>query len=345
MILKQTQLHYSREYQSYVLQVYNSGIVEYIGIDQPKDVGEFKMQNYHFKEEEMVKGNEGFYTFSCIPVGKELEPFKMTCFSMLDRFIWQELFCLYDSNECFFVEQVSKSFQGKEDDGDSHFKRLHSEVDRMFCWYTATAKLAMAPFILSSEKRHRERGSIDQVTITKELVWPKSFENTQTKKSSPALTGLLFLSHNWGKDSQLRDNHERVANLNSLLKARNVSTWFDEESMHGTVSKRMSEGIDQASFVLVFVTSEYQRKVNKPDLVNDNCKAEFHYAISKKPGRVLPVVMEEEMKSPEKWSGPLGFYLGQVLYVEASGEINDELVDKLIVQIVRLQQSHKQHPS
>ena len=42
-----------------------------------------------------------------------------------------------------------------------------------------------------------------------------------------------FLSHDWGKDEDGRDNHARVAKICAGLKAAGLRPWFDEERMQG----------------------------------------------------------------------------------------------------------------
>ena len=37
----------------------------------------------------------------------------------------------------------------------------------------------------------------------------------------------VFLTHDWGKDEQKRDNHARVSKVNDWLKANGVITWLD----------------------------------------------------------------------------------------------------------------------
>jgi hypothetical protein len=39
----------------------------------------------------------------------------------------------------------------------------------------------------------------------------------------------VFLSHAWAKDELGRDNHERVKEMNRLLKMQGMETWFDEQ--------------------------------------------------------------------------------------------------------------------
>ena len=62
--------------------------------------------------------------------------------------------------------------------------------------------------------------------------------------------------------------------MNEALKAVGLVTWFDEDRMRGDVVAQMTAGIDQSSFVLVFVTNNYIQKVAGQGRLgaNDNCK-------------------------------------------------------------------------
>src|SRR5438874_2094788 len=79
----------------------------------------------------------------------------------------------------------------------------------------------------------------------------------------------------------------------------------------------MTDGIDKAQIVLVFITRAYIEKVGGPD-ETDNCKLEFLYAARTKiaSDSVIPVLLEPELKDTAKWLGPVGFYLGKSLYVD-----------------------------
>ena len=57
----------------------------------------------------------------------------------------------------------------------------------------------------------------------------------------------------------------------------------------------------------------------------DNCKYEFDYAFEQKGSRfIIPVVLEESMRNPRDWKGPLGAALGKLLYIDLCNvDIND----------------------
>jgi hypothetical protein len=49
--------------------------------------------------------------------------------------------------------------------------------------------------------------------------------------------------------------------MNSLLQARGLRTWFDEEAMHGNIQEQMRQGILNTAGAVVFVTDAYLEKV------------------------------------------------------------------------------------
>ena len=80
----------------------------------------------------------------------------------------------------------------------------------------------------------------------------------------------MFLTHDWGVDGEGRNNHDRVAMINTLLKSCGFNTWFDEERMTGHIVQQMCRGIDGSQAVLVFITKRYVQKTNSEH--DDNCK-------------------------------------------------------------------------
>ena len=134
----------------------------------------------------------------------------------------------------------------------------------------------------------------------------------------------VFLSHNWGKDEQGRDNHHRVSLINMKLKKNGYTTWFDEDQMHGEIVKCMADGIEGTKGVIVFVTKRYHDKVNGEN-VHDNSKLEFNYAVkTKTSSKMVAVVMEQGMCDKGKWKRSIGMHLNEKCYIDMSGEFTNE---------------------
>jgi hypothetical protein len=124
----------------------------------------------------------------------------------------------------------------------------------------------------------------------------------------------VFLSHDWGDDQYGRNNHARVSKINDALKTRGFRTWFDNDRMVGDIVAQMCDGVENSAVFVSFVTKRYTNKVASAD--DDNCKAEFSYAVRMRGTKnCIPVVMEDQMKSTASWAGPVGMRLGDVLYV------------------------------
>ena len=160
-----------------------------------------------------------------------------------------------------------------------------------------------------------------------------------------ALDGVdVFLSHNWGKDEKGRDNHARVKKINTLLKARGVTTWFDEGDMAGNIMQAMAKGIEGASIVLVFVTRAYIEKIKKAE-GNDNCQLEFDYAYNRKTkGKMVPVVMEHGCSNPASWDGMVGAALASKLYIGMQDDTAvKQNIEALVAEVRRVQGNSGNH--
>ena len=134
----------------------------------------------------------------------------------------------------------------------------------------------------------------------------------------------VFLSHNWGKADSGRDNHYRVSLINKELKKIGYQTWFDADRMTGDIVKQMSRGIEETKGVLVFITRQYLDKVTGEDS-SDNCKLEFEYATrNKTSSKMIAVIMEKSMSNSREWTGSVGMHLGGKIYVDMTGDLEDE---------------------
>ncbi|CAK4754210.1 unnamed protein product [Aphanomyces euteiches] len=149
-----------------------------------------------------------------------------------------------------------------------------------------------------------------------------------------------FLTHDWGTDGS---THKEVSIINRLLKAKGITTWFDEEKMEGNVKKQMIHGIDNARAIVVFVTQRYIDKVGGSN-AEDNCQLEFNYAARRKTAtKMIPVLIDPapSLKNPATWTGEVGFVLGGHLYLDLSAAFNDEQlmatrIDELYHKIVSI---------
>ena len=110
----------------------------------------------------------------------------------------------------------------------------------------------------------------------------------------------IFLTHDWGKDEHQRDNHSRVNIINDALKKKGYITWFDQDRMQGSIPNQMATGIQNTNVVLTFITAHKKT-----------------YA------KMVAIVMEQRMKTASLWNGTLGLYLGNKLYVDMSGDLDN----------------------
>ena len=133
----------------------------------------------------------------------------------------------------------------------------------------------------------------------------------------------VFLSHDWGKDEK---NHKNVVKMATLLRAKGLKVWLDEDHIHNNIIDSMNEGIDRSRMVIVCITSNYQKKVSGhgPKGDKDNCLLEYYRALADKGAKgIIPVVMDPHMLNTEKWYGPLKT-LNQELYKNCSSNGNGE---------------------
>ena len=144
----------------------------------------------------------------------------------------------------------------------------------------------------------------------------------------------VFLSHSWSQDSLGRENHDRVAQLDKLLRSRGINTWFDEKDLGGHIVKSMCQGIDSCDIVIICVCRKYIEKCLSQD--NQNCRLELDYSFERKGGHhLIAVVMDPVCLSTKEWGGPVGAYLGRHLYVDLSDDDFKNL-DRLVGEIGRL---------
>ena len=147
----------------------------------------------------------------------------------------------------------------------------------------------------------------------------------------------VFLSHNWGKDNEGRDNHGRVVKMAEYLEDRGIKCWIDEKEMSGDIDSAMDDGIFFSRTFIACVTEDYMRKVDGqgPKEQQDNCLKEFNNAKnSKTAAKMLAVVMEKSSCSTSDWFGPLETTLGRCFYCELTSDDNfEKSMDKIVVEL------------
>ena len=147
----------------------------------------------------------------------------------------------------------------------------------------------------------------------------------------------LFFSHTWQNDNLNRDNHKRVYELSQKLKEIGWSIWIDEDNIIGNIDAAMVNGIDGADVIIVCLTEEYCRKINKTannPRERDNCLKEWTYANIRKK-LMVPIIMESSLLNQMNWPpGIVSLYFGSTFYINASdNNLNDAVnnINKLLL--------------
>jgi hypothetical protein len=172
---------------------------------------------------------------------------------------------------------------------------------------------------------------------TPELFFQYCNENGRISKETLlrlATSADAFFSHDWEEDSQGRDNHARVRKIQQLLHEKQVVCWLDEDHLFGNVFEKTKRAVNNSTCVVVFITANYIKKVNGKHS-HDNCKLEYNCATHRRGAeKMIPVVMEPEMRNPDSWIGPVGYRLGGLEYVDCSSDDNlEEMVEILYQEI------------
>tara|TARA_Y100000992_G_scaffold302656_3_gene278042 strand:+ start:6769 stop:7614 length:846 start_codon:yes stop_codon:yes gene_type:complete len=147
----------------------------------------------------------------------------------------------------------------------------------------------------------------------------------------------IFFSHTWRPDNLYRDNHKRVKRLVYELRLFNWSCWLDEEEMFGNIDACMSNGIQNADAILIFVTEEYCKKINdgaNNPYIRDNCLKEWNYATNKKK-LLIPVINEPCLLNTTCWpDGIINLYFGSTFYIDYTSDDNVSSVAKNITYLL-----------
>jgi hypothetical protein len=116
--------------------------------------------------------------------------------------------------------------------------------------------------------------------------------------------------------------------VHARLNEAGISSWVDKEHLDADLNNEMSNGIDRSKLVIVFITQAYIDKVQgygKRGL-DENCKAEFEYALRRRgTRRMLVVVMDPSCFDTSAWTGAVGFRLGSQIYHDLSADDQSEV--------------------
>lgn len=140
------------------------------------------------------------------------------------------------------------------------------------------------------------------------------------KINNSLYTTDCFLSHDW----KTAGNHDKVKKMHEFFKKSGVVSWIDEEGMKGSLNQAMSSGIAGTKIFIVFLTPEYQTKVNA-NVASDNVFKEFSIASMKRDALAnkdlsfLFVSMDPSMDDPTVWAK--GLLKSTYEKKKASGEV------------------------
>ena len=142
----------------------------------------------------------------------------------------------------------------------------------------------------------------------------------------------LFFSHTWRPDNLFRDNHKRVVNLVNAMKMLNWTCWIDEDEMFGNIDACISNGINDCSCVLVFITENYCNKINEGannPLIRDNCLKEWTYANNRNK-LMIPIINEPVLLNSTCWpDGIINLYFGSTFYIDYTKDNVTDVARKL----------------
>ncbi|KAH9251147.1 hypothetical protein BASA81_011046 [Batrachochytrium salamandrivorans] len=176
--------------------------------------------------------------------------------------------------------------------------------------------------ILASDPEHRRCFENLNSIVCSPLAGKATFRNLihsvlKRAPSSPSVANgnqHVMLSYNWR-------SKPLVLHINSLLNAQGIKTWIDEFNMGPNVTDAMASAVENASFVVVFVTKKYKE--------SGNCRRECEYADTFE----VPIVyvLAEENFKPSGW---LALQMGKSLYLTiATVEQADQRTGQIISRV------------
>lgn len=142
----------------------------------------------------------------------------------------------------------------------------------------------------------------------------KSSSSTAMKRKSVTITKHVMISYNWG-------SKPLVLHVNEMLNQAGIKTWIDVKDMGGNISDSMAHAVENASYLVAFVTAAYKE--------SGNCRRECEYADTF--GVPIVYVMAQQAYKPNGW---LAMQMGKSLYVEiATLEEANERVPQITARV------------
>ena len=142
-------------------------------------------------------------------------------------------------------------------------------------------------------------------------------------------TTTFFLSHSWARDSEGRNNHERVLAVGRKLQKLGFDVVSDDGVLSGKDQNALAVAVHSAAVVLVFITRRYIDRVE--DEAENNCRFEWRCASNHK--KVLyPVVMERFLQDGSQWGPLITASCGDGKF---SSFTDDSMLDSCCEQIVK----------
>lgn len=163
--------------------------------------------------------------------------------------------------------------------------------------------LVMAGADLSAKDRHGKTAL--QSLLYSDRKRPKVAEFLATgadqlakSRSQAAGPRHVMISYQWG-------HQKTILRLKEALQAAGIPVWLDVEKMSGSVPAAMADAVENASIVLLCMSSQYEKSAN--------CRLEGEYALTLRK-QLIPLKLAEGY-TPRGW---LGLAVGAKLYYNLS---------------------------
>jgi len=113
-------------------------------------------------------------------------------------------------------------------------------------------------------------------------------QNKKEGEGKEPKKGYVMISYCWAQKEKARE-------IGNYLKSKGISIWIDVEQMEGSVLEKMAEAVEDASVILIFLSSHYKE--------SQACRTEAEYAYTLK--KEVVCIMAEDDYKPRGWLGAL----------------------------------------